>query len=103
MQSGMNVASARPSLATPGLPEDIVHLRDWHFFRHFLHDANPPYMQEEMDRYVEAWSQPGAAAGMIKLLPRLGQTVAEGGRRKASPAIGITLVIWGEPYLFGPR
>jgi hypothetical protein len=33
--------------------------------RHFLHDANPPYMQEEMDRYVEAWSQPGAAAGMI--------------------------------------
>jgi pimeloyl-ACP methyl ester carboxylesterase len=28
--------------ATPGLPEDVVHARDWHFFRHFLHDANPP-------------------------------------------------------------
>src|SRR4030081_3560527 len=22
--------------ATPGLPEDVVRLRDWHFFRHFL-------------------------------------------------------------------
>ena len=51
--------------ATPGLPEEVVHARDWHFFRHFLHDANPPYTQEEFERYVEAWSQPGAAAGMI--------------------------------------
>ncbi len=51
--------------ATPGLPEDVVHARNWHFFRHFLHDANPPYTPEEIERYVEAWSQPGAAAGMI--------------------------------------
>jgi pimeloyl-ACP methyl ester carboxylesterase len=29
--------------AVPGMPEEVVHLRDWHFFRHFLHDANPPY------------------------------------------------------------
>jgi pimeloyl-ACP methyl ester carboxylesterase len=28
--------------ATPGLPEDVVHARNWHFFRHFLSDANPP-------------------------------------------------------------
>ena len=28
--------------ATPGLPEEVVHARDWHFFRHFLQDANPP-------------------------------------------------------------
>ena len=25
--------------AVPGLPEEVVHLRDWHFFRHFLEDA----------------------------------------------------------------
>src|ERR1700755_1807958 len=49
--------------ATPGLPEEVVHARDWHFSRHFLEDATPPYTPEEMDRYVEAWSQPGAAAG----------------------------------------
>ena len=51
--------------ATPGLPEDVVHARDWHFFRHFLHDANPPYTQQETDRYIDAWSQTGAAAAMI--------------------------------------
>jgi len=51
--------------ATPGLPEEVVHLRDWHFLRHFLEDANPPYTDEEFERYVEGWSQPGAAAGMI--------------------------------------
>src|SRR6476646_8402970 len=51
--------------ATPGLPEHVVDARDWHFFRHFLHAATPPYTDEEFERYVEAWSQPGAATGMI--------------------------------------
>jgi pimeloyl-ACP methyl ester carboxylesterase len=27
--------------AVPGLPEEVVHARDWHFFRHFLEDARP--------------------------------------------------------------
>ena len=49
--------------AAPGLPEEIVHLRDWHFFRHFLEDANPPYTPQEIERYVEAWSQPGQRPG----------------------------------------
>src|SRR5215472_275095 len=49
----------------PGLPEAVVHADRWHFFRHFLHDAHPAYKPEEIDRYVEAWSQPGAATGMI--------------------------------------
>ena len=38
---------------------------DWEFFRHFLHDAQPPYTEEEIDRYIEAWSQQGASAAMI--------------------------------------
>jgi pimeloyl-ACP methyl ester carboxylesterase len=63
--------------ATPGLPEEVVQLRDWHFFRHFLHDANPPYTPEEIERYVEAWSQKEAAA-------------------KLRPLSAPTLVIWGE-------
>jgi epoxide hydrolase 4 len=40
-----------------------VHANHWHFFRHFLHDAHPAYTPEKMDRYIEAWSQPGAATG----------------------------------------
>ena len=51
--------------ALPGLPEAVVHADDWHFFRHFLHDAHPAYTPEEIDRYIEAWSQPGAATAMI--------------------------------------
>jgi epoxide hydrolase 4 len=82
--------------ATPGLPEDVVPLRDWHFFRHFLKDANPPYTPQEIDRYVEAWSQPGAAAGMInyyRASVRQSQKEAAG---KLRPLAAPTLVIWGE-------
>ena len=28
--------------AAPGLPEEVVHLRDWHFFRHFLRRRTAP-------------------------------------------------------------
>jgi epoxide hydrolase 4 len=55
------------------LPETVVHAGRWHFFRHFLHDASPAYTPEEMDRYLQAWSQPGAATGMINYYrPRCG-------------------------------
>ncbi len=49
----------------PELPEHLVRTDRWRFFRHFLHDADPAYTPEELDRYVDAWSQPGAAAAMI--------------------------------------
>ncbi len=73
--------------AVPGLPEDVVHARDWHFFRHFLQDANPPYTPQEFERYVEAWSQPGGSSRDDQLLPRLGKTVPEGSRSKAEPTV----------------
>ena len=49
----------------PELPETVVRADRWHFFRHFLSDARPAFTKEETDRYIEAWSQPGAATGMI--------------------------------------
>ena len=63
--------TTRASSASPGtfffdlpdLPETVVHANHWHFFRHFLHDANPAYTPEEIDRYVEAWSQPARPPG----------------------------------------
>ena len=73
--------------ATPGLPEDVVPARDWHFLRHFLQDANPP---------LHAAGNPALHRGVVparrnrrddQLLPRLGQTVPEGSRGKASPAL----------------
>ena len=72
----------------PDLPESIVHANHWHFFRHFLHDARPAYTPEETDRYIEAWSQPGAATGNDQLLPVLGADLAKEGRGGASPDLG---------------
>ena len=82
----------------PDLPETVVHANRWHFFRHFLRDARPPPITpEETDRYVEAWSQPGAATGMINYYRSSVRTVAEEGRSGASPDLRRpTLVLWGQ-------
>jgi epoxide hydrolase 4 len=82
--------------ATPGLPEDVVPLRDWHFFRHFLHEAEPPYTDEEIERYVEAWSQSGAAAGMINYYRASVRQSQKEAVAKLRPISAPTLVIWGE-------
>ena len=82
--------------ATPGLPEHVVDARDWHFFRHFLHDANPPYTDEEFKRYVEAWSQPGAAAAMINYYRESVRQNQKEAAAKLRPLSAKTLVIWGE-------
>jgi epoxide hydrolase 4 len=78
----------------PELPESVVHADHWGFFRHFLRDASPAYTPEEMDRYVEAWSQPGAATAMINYY--------RASVRKKNPESQLhavqapTLVIWGQ-------
>jgi pimeloyl-ACP methyl ester carboxylesterase len=82
--------------AVPGLPEEVVHARDWHFFRHFLEAANPPYTPEEIERYVEAWSQPGAGAGMINCYRASVRQSQKEAAAKLRPISAPTLVIWGE-------
>ena len=80
----------------PDVPETVVHANDWHFFRHFLHDASPAYTQEETDHYIDAWSQPGAATGMINYYRssvRQSPKKAEAALRQISAP---TLVIWGQ-------
>ncbi len=80
----------------PDLPETVVHANNWHFFRHFLRDACPALTPEQTDRYIQAWSQPGAATGMINYYRssvRQSQKKAEAALR---PILAPTLVIWGE-------
>ncbi len=72
----------------PDLPETVVHADHWHFFRHFLRDARPAYTPEEIDRYIEAWSQPGAATGMINYYRSSVRTSPKTGRSGASPDQG---------------
>jgi pimeloyl-ACP methyl ester carboxylesterase len=82
--------------ALPGLPEDVVHARDWHFFRHFLQDAKPPYTPQELERYVEAWSQPGAATGMINYYRASVRASQKEAKAAIRPISAPTLVIWGQ-------
>ena len=78
----------------PGLPERRARRWHWRFFKRFLRDANPKYTAEEIDRYVDAWSQPGAAKAMIdyyRAAMRLSSKQAD-----LKPISAPTLVIWGE-------
>jgi hypothetical protein len=80
----------------PDLPEALVHANHWHFFRHFLHDAHPAYTPEEIDRYVEAWSQPGAAAGMINYYRSSVRIPPKQADAAIRPIKAPTLLIWGQ-------
>ena len=80
----------------PDLPEAVVHADRWHFFRHFLHDAHPAYTPEDIDRYVEAWSQPGAATAMINYYRSSVRTPPKKAAAQIHPVKAPTLVIWGQ-------
>jgi pimeloyl-ACP methyl ester carboxylesterase len=80
----------------PKLPESVVHADNWHFFRHFLQDASPAYTPQEIDRYVEAWSQKGAATGMINYYRSSVRTSPKRAAAQLRPISAPTLVIWGQ-------
>ena len=82
--------------ALPELPESVVHANHWHFFRHFLGDADPAYTPEEIERYVEAWSQPGAATGMINYYRASVRQSPKHAEAQLRPISAPTLVIWGQ-------
>jgi pimeloyl-ACP methyl ester carboxylesterase len=88
----------------PEVPESIVHANRWHFFRNFLRDADPAYTPEEMERYVEAWSQPGAATGMINYYRSSVRTPSKQAEAAIRPIEAPTLVIWGQrDHYLGPE
>jgi epoxide hydrolase 4 len=85
----------------PKLPERRARRRHWRFFKRFLRDARPQYTADELDRYVEAWSQRGAATAMIDYYRA---AVRLGSKQEVRPVAAPTLVIWGQGdrYL-GPK
>ena len=86
---------------TPRLPERRARRRHWRFFKRFLRDARPPHTEQEIDRYLEAWSQPGAAKAMIDYYRA---AVRLQPKQEVRPVTAPTLVIWGQGdrYL-GPK
>src|SRR3954467_13509950 len=97
--------------ALPDLPEHHVRAKDWEFFQHFLRDAQPPYTEQETERYIEAWSQDDAAAETERYIEAGSQDGAgaamidyyraavrppKGTKTELQPISAPTLVIWGE-------
>ncbi len=82
-------------------PEHHARARSWRFFKRFLRDARPAYTDDELGRYVEAWSEPGASKAMVDYYRA---AVRLGSKQKVLPISAPTLVIWGEGdrYL-GPK
>jgi pimeloyl-ACP methyl ester carboxylesterase len=81
----------------PELPESVVRADNWRFFQHFLRDARPEaFTDQDMDRYIEAWSQPGAASGMINYYRNSVRQSPKRSEAQLRPIQVPTLIIWGE-------
>jgi len=88
----------------PWLPERIVRGRRFRFFRHFLRDARPAFTPEDMDRYVEAWSQPGSVSAMLDYYRYSVLTPPWKAWKAIRRITAPTLVIWGKGDRFlGPK
>ena len=80
----------------PKLPEYLIGRDDFSFAKRSLRaDSKDAFSDEDLERYVEAWSQPGALTGMINyyraaLRRSPGKTLA-----LMKPIEAQTLVIWG--------
>ena len=82
----------------PWLPERAVRADDWRAFRYgFEHDARPgAFTPEDIDRYREAWSQPGAVTATMNYYRASMRRPAAARRSALGPVSAPTLVIWGE-------
>jgi pimeloyl-ACP methyl ester carboxylesterase len=76
----------------PGAPERRLRRHNWRFLRRFVRDARPAHTPEETERYVEAWSQPGAVKAMIDYY----RAAVRGKPGESRPISAPTLLIWGE-------
>ena len=82
----------------PWLPEQLVQANDWRALRQPFTDARAAaFTPADIDRYREAWSQPGAPAAMLNYY-RASMRRPPGGAtgRSLPPVQAPTLVIWGE-------
>jgi epoxide hydrolase 4 len=82
----------------PWLPERLARARRWWFFRYgFEHDARPgAFTPTDIDRYVQAWSQPGAATATINYYRAVFRQSPRRAEARIRPVDAPTLVIWGE-------
>jgi pimeloyl-ACP methyl ester carboxylesterase len=82
----------------PWLPERLLGLRRFEVLRRPLeHDARAgAFSPADIDRYVEAWSQPGAVTAMLGYYRATIRARLKRESEQLAPVTAPTLVIWGE-------
>jgi pimeloyl-ACP methyl ester carboxylesterase len=80
----------------PWLPERLIARENFSFAKRSLRaDSKDAFTDEDLDRYVEAWSQPGALTGMINYYRAALRRSPRKTLAQMKPIEAPTLVIWG--------
>lgn len=80
----------------PRLPERLIARDDYSFAKRSLRaDSKRAFTDEDLDRYVDAWSQPGALTGMINYYRAALRRSPRHATAQLQPIECETLVIWG--------
>jgi pimeloyl-ACP methyl ester carboxylesterase len=80
----------------PALPERLFSREGFSFAKRSLRADSPgSFSDEDLERYVEAWSQPGAVTGMINYYRAALRRSPKSALAALTPIQAQTLVIWG--------
>ena len=80
----------------PRLPERLIARDDFSFAKRSLRsDSKDAFTDEDLERYVEAWSQPGALTGMVNYYRAALRRSPGKAMAQMKPIKAPTLVIWG--------
>jgi epoxide hydrolase 4 len=81
----------------PWLPELSARAGGWWGFRRAFEEARPgAFTPSDIERYVEAWSQPGGPTGMINFYRAALRQTPRSAEGRIRPVHAPTLVIWGQ-------
>jgi pimeloyl-ACP methyl ester carboxylesterase len=81
----------------PWLPERLLSAAGYSALRRAFDDARPgAFTPQDVARYVEAWSQPGAATAMLNYYRAAFRQLPRRAQERIRPIRAPTLVIWGE-------
>ncbi len=81
----------------PWLPEHLMAREEYSFAKRSLRAGSKgSFSDEDLERYVRAWSQPGALTGMVNYYRAALRRSPRGAIARMTPIEAQTLVIWGE-------
>jgi pimeloyl-ACP methyl ester carboxylesterase len=82
----------------PGLPERLSRIRNWEALRRPLErDSHPDaFAPADMERYIEAWSQPGAPTAMLNYYRAAFRQTPWTAEARMRPIPAPTLIVFGE-------